>query len=154
MHCEILNSDQAGLLPIMKLFRKEFYLVGGTAIALQIGHRRSMDFDLFSKKSFGSKRFLNTLEKAGKQPLVTRRVSEQLNLVVDNVKITFFGLFFYFGIASPFPRLFQRRKVFFAKNFPQSCFVHNWLIMRILIIREKWTICLDTKWRMKLYGLF
>jgi len=90
MHFEILNLDQAGLLPTIKLFRKEFYLVGGTAIALQIGHRRSIDFDLFSLKPFGSKRLLNVLSKAGKKVHVTRRVSEQLNLVVDNVKITFF----------------------------------------------------------------
>jgi len=90
MHTEIFNSDQVGLLPVMKLFRKEFYLVGGTAIALQIGHRRSIDFDLFTLKPFGAKRVLNVLEKAGKHATVTRRVSEQLNLIVDNVKVTFF----------------------------------------------------------------
>ena len=37
MHAEVLNGDQTSLLPVLKLFRKEFYLVGGTAIALQIG---------------------------------------------------------------------------------------------------------------------
>lgn len=83
-------ADQIGLLPVLKLFRKEFYLVGGTAIALQLGHRRSIDFDLFTLKPFGSKRVLNKLEKAGKKAHVTRRVSEQLNLVIDGVKITFF----------------------------------------------------------------
>jgi len=90
MYTEVLNSDQVALLPTMKLFRKEFYLVGGTAIALQMGHRRSIDFDLFTLKPFGTKRVLNVLAKAGKQVLVTRRVSEQLNLVIDNVKVTFF----------------------------------------------------------------
>ena len=90
MYTEVLNSDQVGLLPTMKLFRKEFYLVGGTAIALQMGHRRSIDFDMFTPKPFGAKRVLNVLGKAGKQVLVTRRVSEQLNLVIDKVKITFF----------------------------------------------------------------
>ena len=29
---------------------KEFYLAGGTALSLQIGHRVSVDFDLFSDK--------------------------------------------------------------------------------------------------------
>lgn len=90
MHAEVLNADQLGLLPVLKLFRKEFYLVGGTAIALQIGHRRSIDFDLFTLRPFGSRRVLNALAKAGKEAVVTRRVSEQLNLVVDNVKLTFF----------------------------------------------------------------
>lgn len=89
MHTEILSADQRELL-IIKLFRKEFYLVGGTAIALQLGHRRSVDFDLFTSKPFGSKRILNAFEKAEKKVTVTRRVSEQLNLSVDGVKMTFF----------------------------------------------------------------
>ena len=32
----------------------EFYLVGGTAFALQIGHRISVDIDLFTNVSFDS----------------------------------------------------------------------------------------------------
>ena len=47
MHKEIFNPNQIQLLPLVKQFKKEFYLVGGTAIALHIGHRRSIDFDLF-----------------------------------------------------------------------------------------------------------
>jgi len=90
MHTEIFSSEQIGLLPVLKLFRKEFYLVGGTAIALQFGHRRSLDFDMFTQKPFGSRRVLNVLAKAGKRVTVTRRVSEQLNLSVDNVKMMFF----------------------------------------------------------------
>jgi len=31
---------------------KDFVLVGGTALALQIGHRKSVDIDLFSKQAF------------------------------------------------------------------------------------------------------
>ena len=31
---------------------KEFYLVGGTALALQLGHRNSIDIDLFTKNEF------------------------------------------------------------------------------------------------------
>lgn len=48
MHIEILNSDQAELLPYLKSFNRSFYMVGGTAIALHLGHRQSIDFDLFS----------------------------------------------------------------------------------------------------------
>ena len=47
MHEEVLNKEQVELLPLLKEFKREFFLVGGTAIALQIGHRRSIDFDLF-----------------------------------------------------------------------------------------------------------
>ena len=31
---------------------KEFYLVGGTSLALQLGHRNSIDIDLFSQNDF------------------------------------------------------------------------------------------------------
>lgn len=47
MHLEILSKEQKDLLPILSSFKKEYYLVGGTTIALDIGHRESIDFDLF-----------------------------------------------------------------------------------------------------------
>ena len=49
MHEEVLNAAQRELLPLMKQFKREYYLVGGTAIALHIGHRRSVDFDMFNR---------------------------------------------------------------------------------------------------------
>ena len=51
MHKEILSEEQANLLPLVKTFSKNFGLVGGTAIALHIGHRESLDFDLFRLKN-------------------------------------------------------------------------------------------------------
>ncbi len=47
MYLNILSSKQKELLPFINSFSKEYYMVGGTAIALQIGHRESIDFDLF-----------------------------------------------------------------------------------------------------------
>ncbi len=48
MHTEILSDTQKELLPLIAQFKRSFYMVGGTAIALQIGHRQSIDFDLFT----------------------------------------------------------------------------------------------------------
>lgn len=48
MHTEIFSPGQIELLPYLKAFNRSFYLVGGTAVALHIGHRRSVDFDLFT----------------------------------------------------------------------------------------------------------
>ena len=90
MHPEILSPEQKSLLPLVKLFRREFYLVGGTAIALQIGHRKSIDFDLFKPTSFNSKKILTKIDSKNCRYLVTRRVSEQLNLSILDVKVTFF----------------------------------------------------------------
>jgi hypothetical protein len=45
MHKEVLSAPQTELLPVVRSFKREFYLAGGTAIALHIGHRRSIDLD-------------------------------------------------------------------------------------------------------------
>ena len=49
-HKEILTKEQLELLPVVGGFLKDFGLVGGTAIALHIGHRESIDFDMFLLK--------------------------------------------------------------------------------------------------------
>lgn len=90
MHDEILNADQRKLLPLMAQFRREYYLVGGTAIALHIGHRRSVDFDMFKLTAINHKKNLDKIVAAGFEPQVTRRVEEQMNLLVNGVKLTFF----------------------------------------------------------------
>lgn len=90
MHEEILNAAQQELLPLMAQFRQEYYLVGGTAIALHIGHRRSVDFDLFKMSAINHKKNLDKIIAAGFDHQVTRRVEEQMNLLVGGVKVTFF----------------------------------------------------------------
>jgi hypothetical protein len=48
MHENILTPDQRHLASHLLPGFNQFYLCGGTAIALQIGHRKSIDFDLAS----------------------------------------------------------------------------------------------------------
>jgi hypothetical protein len=52
LHHEALGRSQRSLLPRLAPLaqRQGFYLAGGTALALQIGHRRSLDFDWFREK--------------------------------------------------------------------------------------------------------
>ena len=90
MHKEVLTENQLQLLPILSECKREFYLVGGTAIALHIGHRRSIDFDLFKEKNLNIKKILEKLDQTSNKYIITRRVTEQLNLVINNVKLTFF----------------------------------------------------------------
>ncbi len=49
----------------------KFNLVGGTALALQLGHRISIDIDLFSKHDFDTKQIVSTLSKIYKLNVVT-----------------------------------------------------------------------------------
>jgi len=62
MHKHILTKEQIQLLPLIKQFRKDYYLVGGTAIALYLGHRRSVDFDLFSNGTIRRRRIKRIIE--------------------------------------------------------------------------------------------
>lgn len=90
MHKEILSNNQIQLLDWVAQFNKEYYLVGGTAIALHIGHRRSIDFDLFKKSKINHKKNLGAIQKSGFQYSITRRVEEQMNCILNDVKLTFF----------------------------------------------------------------
>jgi hypothetical protein len=90
MHKEILTKEQDVVLPLVALFSKDFGLVGGTAIALHLGHRRSVDFDLFSKEKFGNQSLLNTISDFGTiNEIIVNRLDE-LTLIIKGVKLTFF----------------------------------------------------------------
>ena len=52
MHYEVLDEKRRELLPALGVFKKDFYLAGGTALALQIGHRISIDFYFFTQSDF------------------------------------------------------------------------------------------------------
>lgn len=89
-HKEILNDKQIELLPLVGEFKREYYLVGGTAIALYLGHRRSIDFDLFKFASLNRKKNIEKVQSSGFPSIVTWNVTDQMNLVVNEVKVTFF----------------------------------------------------------------
>lgn len=91
MYKNILKKEQLELLPLLKLFKKDFYLVGGTAIALQIGHRHSIDFDLFTIKPIRNTGIKNIIQK-NKYTIhsILFEDSIQLHLVINNVKLTFY----------------------------------------------------------------
>ena len=89
-HNAILNDKQVELLPLIGEFKREYYLVGDTAIALYIGHRRSIDFDLFKFAPLNQKKNVEKIHQFGYEPLITWNVTDQMNLVVNDVKLTFF----------------------------------------------------------------
>ena len=89
MHKEILNEAQIRLLPMLKTFSDDFGLVGGTALALQIGHRRSIDFDLFTDKIFDPDKIRNKIRKAFEIQSTIVETPEELTIVVSDVKLTF-----------------------------------------------------------------
>lgn len=86
MHLEILSKEQVELLTFIEKFKSRFYLVGGTAIALQIGHRQSIDFDLFCEKSFNPVDVLRKLDLITKHKYrLIYRDSNQLHLFMNTL---------------------------------------------------------------------
>ena len=90
MHPEILTDEQRDLLPLVALFRKDFGLVGGTAIALHIGHRESIDFDLFSPEEFGNISLQRKIEKVRAIDEVLVNREGEFTFLIGTVKFTFF----------------------------------------------------------------
>lgn len=51
MFYNILDTNRKKILPPLIPLKQHYYLVGGTGLALQIGHRKSEDFDDLLKKT-------------------------------------------------------------------------------------------------------
>jgi len=91
MHPEILTSGQIQLLPLIKKFAVHFGLVGGTAVALQLGHRRSIDFDLFSQKEFNNDQIMSLVKKKYPVKHIYIDTSTELTIMIKEIKLTFYA---------------------------------------------------------------
>lgn len=101
IHQEALTEDGSKLFPLLKHFG-DFYLAGGTALALQIGYRLSVDFDLFSAQKISPNLLLN-VEKIfhGRIIKPTINNSDELTVFIDDIKTTF--LYYPFPVVEPLP---------------------------------------------------
>jgi len=73
---------------------KEFVLYGGTAIALHLGHRESVDFDFFGNRPLDPAHLALTIPFLA-DARVTQRAPDTLSCLVNRdglVKLSFFGL--------------------------------------------------------------
>ena len=93
MFYNILDEKRKNILPLFELFKSDFYLAGGTALALQLGHRDSVDFDFFSEKGFSTKKLFEKLREIFKDYKIQKVQDEKntLTIIIDeNVKLSFF----------------------------------------------------------------
>lgn len=65
-----------------------FNLVGGTSLALQIGHRFSVDIDMFGKQEIDEFEFVDELSNFGKV-IVIKKSKNVLILSVNGIKVDF-----------------------------------------------------------------
>ena len=93
-HFEILPKAQKELWLKLKEIPNDFVLYGGTAIALRLGHRKSVDFDFFSNKPFSQGDlyqnipFLKNSKAMQNEPNTLTALVHERN---GNVKVSFFG---------------------------------------------------------------
>lgn len=90
MHDNILSDNQKNLLPFIGSFHKEFYLAGGTAVALQIGHRASIDFDMFKLSNIQKTKISLKLKNFDINYQLLFTDSESFHILANGVKMTFF----------------------------------------------------------------
>jgi hypothetical protein len=101
LHREAVEPHTLELLTnLSKLKTLEgFVLVGGTALALQIGHRKSVDLDFFSKEEFDARELLDKLSKDFRITPVNIDNNTLIASVVD-VKVDFIR--FRYPFKKPF----------------------------------------------------
>lgn len=88
LYKETVSKEMLNLLEELmkdKIF-EEFNLVGGTALSLQIGHRLSIDIDLFSVNPFDSQKMKNYLVK--NYGAIERQIFRNAVLMeIDGIKV-------------------------------------------------------------------
>jgi hypothetical protein len=92
LRLDILPEEQLRLFEELssQSFINDFYLAGGTCLALQIGHRQSVDFDFFIPADFKTSDIVNILTQLGNY----QRENEERNTMngsLNGVRISFFG---------------------------------------------------------------
>ena len=93
MYWSILDEQRRSILPALDFVRGEgFYLAGGTALALQIGHRDSVDFDFFKGDAFETAPLFERLREAYPDLSLVKVQDERNTLSVvlaGSVKLSF-----------------------------------------------------------------
>lgn len=93
LHTDILTETQKSVLERLAnaLSGTDFYLAGGTALALQIGHRMSADFDWFIPRLGNPEILFRKIKKPGIDYTVVSIDTETVYLNMNNIQISFIG---------------------------------------------------------------
>ncbi len=91
-HADVLDTQQREILPQLApvMTQEGFYLGGGTAVALHLGHRHSQDFDWFTAGALGDPLALGARLQALGLPLVIEEVARAtLHGRIGGVRVSF-----------------------------------------------------------------
>ena len=97
----IMSEAQAQLWPSLGDIPEDFVLYGGTALALRLGHRESVDFDFFSAYPFVPTDLLADVSFLG-QVTISEAARNTLAVTTQSgVNLTFFGGMTLQSVAEP-----------------------------------------------------
>jgi predicted nucleotidyltransferase component of viral defense system len=104
MYLSILDKKRVHLLKKLEFLEAyKFYLAGGTALALHIGHRTSLDFDFYTERSFEPRRVREDFDKMFKKVKEIYVADDTLGLEVNNINISFFK--YSYPVIKPLEKL-------------------------------------------------
>jgi predicted nucleotidyltransferase component of viral defense system len=94
MHLEILDKKRINILPQLANLKDDYYLAGGTALALQLGHRDSVDFDFFKQENIDTNNLFKDLKHIFSDYHLYK-VNEDKNtldiVIDDEINLSFFS---------------------------------------------------------------
>lgn len=89
MHQDALTPKRQAIFAQLPVFA-DFYLAGGTALALQLGHRQSIDFDLFSPDPIAPTQLAVVERMFAQSPVVpVVNNADELTVRLRDTKVTF-----------------------------------------------------------------
>jgi hypothetical protein len=88
---EILPEPQAALWSRLGDVPEQFVLYGGTALALRLGHRQSVDFDFFAADEFETGDLMRELEWLGRLDIVDAGDNRLVVVEPGGVQLAFYG---------------------------------------------------------------
>src|SRR6267142_2902771 len=100
---DVLPPPQRNLCSELRQIPRHFVLYSGTAIALRLGHRVSLDFDFFTSEAFAPDRLLAEIPLLSGAEIL-QNVSQTLTDALDRkgrVKLSFFGGLHLGRVGSP-----------------------------------------------------
>lgn len=97
MFFRCITADMAAILknPFLRELPPQTYLAGGTAVALHLGHRLSIDLDFFTPHDLDSLQWFKGLQTAFSGDFTLSAVKIEKNTLVVTMNSTGFGLFVY-----------------------------------------------------------
>ena len=92
LYFDILERRRLKILPGLEFLRQDygFYLAGGTALALQIKHRTSVDFDFYTPNEFDPKDLHKKIKRVFKQIVPVHMEEGTLMAAIDDIEMSFF----------------------------------------------------------------